>query len=119
MTAPANPPAGHSQTEFGNEDANSRSQTPFGNAVRRIRFLAELPSGTKALRSFTQPRKRVAVEEAADFAAMTRAVWPDPIDQLDVVLVAPGGIEPGPIWVAPPDHPDAPPAVIVQRPGTI
>jgi len=75
------------------------------------------PCRHKVLRSFTQPRGSVAVEEVADFAAMSRPTWPEPTDQLDIVLVAPGGGEPGPLWLAAPDRADALPAVSVKLPG--
>jgi hypothetical protein len=59
----------------------------------------------------------VAVEDAVDFGAMPPAGWPEPTDELIVVLVPPGAPEPGQGWLAPPEHPDAPAAVTVRRSG--
>ena len=98
----------------------SRKPPADGNqsiVVRRIRFVPKPPAGPKPLRKFTQPRRFMAVEEAGDFGLMPAAAWPEPTDQLDVILVPPGGAEPGPGWLAPPDHPDAPAAVTIQKNG--
>jgi hypothetical protein len=85
--------------------------------ARRIRFLPKPPAGVKPLRSFTQPRPCVAVEEVADFGVLPAAGWPEPTESLDVVLVPPGGAEPGSGWLTRPDHPDAPATVTIQRNG--
>ncbi len=85
--------------------------------VRRIRFVPRPPAGAEPLRSFTQPRPCVAVEEAANLGVLPPVAWPEPTDQLDVVLVPPGGREPGPGWLAPPDYPDAPAAIVIERNG--
>jgi hypothetical protein len=83
--------------------------------IRRIRFVPSPPVGVKPIRSYTQPRPCAAVAEAADIGILPPAAWPDPTDQLHVVLVPPGGAEPGEGWLSPPDHPDAPAAVTIQR----
>jgi hypothetical protein len=101
MSDPAKPPTDKNQVAI----------------VRRIRFVPRAPAGIKPLRSFTQPRPGAAVEVAADFGGLPPAVWPEPTDQIDVVLVPPGGREPGPGWLAPPDHPDAPAAATIKRNG--
>jgi hypothetical protein len=85
-------------------------------AVRRIRFVTA-PAGVKPLRAFTQPRPCAAVVEPVDFVSTGLTVWPEPTDQLDVVFIPSGARDPAPDWLAPPDHPDALPAIIVERPG--
>jgi hypothetical protein len=101
MTAPAKPPV----------DKNAEA------LVRRIRFVPRPPEGMKPLRTFTQPRPCVAVEDAVDFGTMPPPGWPEPTDQFIVVLVPPGAPEPGQSWLAPPEYPDAPRAVIIRRSG--
>jgi hypothetical protein len=93
-----------------------------GLVARRIRFLAEAPPGARVLRTFTQPRPCVAVDEAADPGDLPAVpAWPEPTDQL-VVLFVPRGASPdgqrrGERWLAPPDHPEASAAVVVERDG--
>src|SRR4051794_6723377 len=88
-------------------------------AARRIRFVAEPPDGAKVLRRFPPPRGCAAVEGAPAFPARPgRAGWPGPSDPLGGVPAPPGAAggwgEPAPAWLAPPDHPEAPPAVAVE-----
>lgn len=90
--------------------------------VLRIRFVDQAPPGAKVRRTFREPRPAVAVEETMALAElpMTRS-WPEPVDHLIVVLVPRSAANDwqkrGADWLAPPEHPDAAPAVILERKG--
>src|SRR5271167_547168 len=112
MTAPASHSAGTSP-------ANGTSPRIV---VKRIRFVDRAPPGARVLREFTQPRPCVAVEEGLELGDLPPAPeWPEPTDQLVVVFVPKGaGAEwqkRGAGWLAPPDHPEAVPAALVERDG--
>jgi hypothetical protein len=85
--------------------------------VRRIRFVA--PSGVKPLRSFTQPRPCAAVEESLSLVATSPATFPEWTDQLDVMIVTPGTGGAPSAWLNVPEHPDAQPAIVVERSGGV
>jgi hypothetical protein len=112
MTAPV------SQTS-GTSPANGPSRAIL---VKRIRFVDSAPPGTRLRREFSQPRPCVAVEEGLDPGALPTAKdWPEPTDQLVVVFLARGASAEwqrrGEEWLAPPNHPEAAPTVVVEREG--
>jgi hypothetical protein len=91
--------------------------------VKRIRFAANVSVDGRLRRQFTQPDRGVAIEESLAVADLPSArSWPEPTDQLIVVCgprSAAGDWESlGQRWLAPPDHPDAPPAVAVEYAGS-
>jgi hypothetical protein len=90
--------------------------------VKRVRFVDRASPGARVLRAFAQPRPCVAIEEdvtPGGFAAPDSS--PEPTDHLEVILVlngtAPEWQARGGEWLAPPDHPEAVPAVVVEREG--
>jgi hypothetical protein len=90
--------------------------------VKRIRFLEQAPDGARVRRQFTQPHRGVAVEEGANLADLPAdRAWPEPTDQLVVVFVpracAAEWQKKGAGWLDPPDHPEAAPAVVLERDG--
>ncbi|MGH7916306.1 MAG: hypothetical protein ACREQE_02465 [Candidatus Binataceae bacterium] len=78
--------------------------------ARRIRFVAEAPPGAKVLRSYSRPRPCVALEEELDLAELPPSdLWPEPFDQIVVVMVPSNALE-GKIdenWMSTPGHPQA------------
>jgi hypothetical protein len=91
-------------------------------AIRRIQFCAEAPQGAALRRIFRQPRPAVAVEEEMSPADLPPpGVWPEPTGQLWVVLAQPGEtldfLHDPAAWLAPPDQPEAPLPVAVERQG--
>src|SRR4051812_12609705 len=83
--------------------------------ARRIRFVADPPAGAAVVRRYTQPRPCAAVTETFDLPAQPpTAMWPEPTDRLDVLVVPATDRQDRMAWLAPPDHPDAPPATTVE-----
>jgi hypothetical protein len=88
----------------------------------RVRFLDGAPPGARVLRQYQHPRPCVAVEEAAGLATLpAENAWPEPTDHFVAVFVPKAAAaqwqQQGEGWLAPPDHPEAPPAAVVEREG--
>jgi hypothetical protein len=101
--------------------ANANGPKP-AIVVKRLRFLEQAPERARVRRAFTQPRSGVAVEEAATLAdLLADRPWPEPTDQLVVVFVPKAAAaewqKVGAGWLDPPGHPDAAPAVVIEREG--
>ena len=103
---------------------------PISPTAWHIRFIADAPPETAALRRFADPVPSVAVAERIDIPLLPKPlVWHERSDELFVLIVAPGTAAKvtGGDWMARPDHPDAPHAVslpfekgkISWRPGRV
>ncbi|MGH8012530.1 MAG: hypothetical protein ACREQ4_08530 [Candidatus Binataceae bacterium] len=77
--------------------------------ARLIRFLSDAPAGVKVLRTYHRPRACFAVEEEFDLVELpTATAWPEPADQLIVLLLPPppeSKLDES--FMATPSHPDA------------
>jgi hypothetical protein len=88
----------------------------------RVRFLDSAPPGARVLREYRHPRPCVAVEEVVGLANLpAEKPWPEPMDHFVVVFVPRAAAaeweHQGEGWLAAPDHPEAPPAAVVERDG--
>src|SRR5262245_22447706 len=109
MAAPANRRADPSADAL-------RASPP--TAARRIRFVAEPAAGATIIRRFTRPRPCAAVSEALDLPSPPpRPPWPETTDHLDVLVVPANDRQDRSLWLTPPDHADAAPAVTVELGG--
>jgi hypothetical protein len=93
-------------------------------SAKRIRFVNETSPGGKVRREFTQPRHCLAVEEVEELSDLpTAKPWPEPTDHFHVVFVSTEAAsewqQNGEAWLAPPDQPEAVPAIVVERDGAI
>ena len=85
------------------------AQTPHQAIVaKRIRFLDEAPAGAKVLRTFRNPKLRVAIEEEIAFADLpAQKESPDRVDHLTAVLIPSAAVTEGKKlsedWMATPD----------------
>jgi len=109
--------------------ANTIDPSPRNAAARngmtawRIRFVPVAPAGAQALCQFVDPKAAFAVAETLDPLALPpTAIWPEPVDQLDVLLIAsPADIDSADAaWLNPPDHIEAPmPVSVSMGPGQL
>jgi hypothetical protein len=90
--------------------------------VKRVRFLDSAPPGVRVWREYRHPRACVAVEEVVALGDLPAGkAWPEPTDHFVVVFVPRGAAAEWQMkdegWLAPPDHPEAAPAVAIEREG--
>jgi hypothetical protein len=99
----------------------SPGSTPSNQALRvsHIRFARDVQASESIYRRFTQPRSIVAVERPAELTSLsTDKPWPEALDDLYVIL--PSMFVSSEVrstidrWLAAPDHPEAPPPLVVQ-----
>ena len=93
-----------------------------GISARRIRFVTQLPAGTRARNKFRQPRVCHAIEEPVELANLPRdRPWPEPTDGLLVLHMprnAPADWQRfGETWMTPADHPEAVQPITLQGKG--
>lgn len=92
--------------------------------VSHIRFARDAQASETIHRRFTQPRSIVAVEQPAGLGSLSETPWPEAVDDLYVIFpsmpVPPEVRSTIDRWLAAPEHPDAPPPLVVQMDaGTI
>jgi hypothetical protein len=93
------------------EPASRTTMSKTGITAWRIRFVPAVPAGAEVVGQFADPMAAFAVAEPLDPLATTvPAVWPEPVDQLDVLVRSspPDSDAMAAAWLNPPDHADAP-----------